>query len=81
MKQVTLEYDIQELREQDIDDYEIVASVNAVSRETEKAVLINVVKWSNQEIWFPRYALRLDDDIIWCKNSLYHEKRSEAGVK
>lgn len=76
-RRVVLEYPIRAVSEYDDSEYEVVGCVDGVERETEKAVLLKVPSWGGVQVWFPRYRLRLDDDIIYCERSLYKEKERD----
>lgn len=72
-RQVVLEYPIRELAEYD-EEYDSIGTVNDVLRETEKACLVQV--WG-REVWFPRYKLRLEDDVLYCERTTYQEKKRD----
>lgn len=76
-RKVVLEYPIRVLRESDEDEYDVVGCVDGVERETEKAVQLRVPSWGDVIVWFPRFRLRLEDDIIYCERNFYKEKRRE----
>jgi hypothetical protein len=76
-RKVILEYPIRVLSEFDDDEYDVVGCVDGVERETEKAVQLRVPSWGDAVVWFPRYLLRLEDDIIYAERRIYKEKKRD----
>ena len=79
-RRVVLEYPIRVIRESDEEEYSVVGCVDGVQRESQFAVLLRVPSWS-ADVWFPRAKLRLEDDIIYCEQNMYEEKKREHGTK